>query len=208
MFEFLALITKNHYWKFHSIVIKFILKIYGVKVGKDFYCEGIVKFRVRGKYSNIEIGNNVKFYGVIHIMNRHDAKIIIADDVIIENGFEVAIARDAKLILGKGCYVAHNFMANGGKDIIIGEYCQFAKNVSINASDHGMKRDCLMIEQEYSNSPIIIEDDVWIGTNVCINKGVVLRKGSIVGANAVVTKDTEEYSINAGVPSRKISERV
>jgi acetyltransferase-like isoleucine patch superfamily enzyme len=40
-----------------------------------------------------------------------------------------------------------------------------------------------------------------------VNKGVTIKKGSIIGANAVVTKDTDLYSINVGVPSKKISER-
>ena len=54
---------------------------------------------------------------------------------------------------------------------------------------------------------MIIEDDVWLGANVCVNKGVTIRQGSVVGANAVVTKDTEPYSINVGVPAKKIAER-
>ena len=42
---------------------------------------------------------------------------------------------------------------------------------------------------------------------MCINKGVIVRQGSVVGANAVVTKNTEPYSINVGVPAKKITER-
>ncbi len=37
--------------------------------------------------------------------------------------------------------------------------------------------------------------------------GVTLAKGTVIGANAVVTKDTEEYAIFAGVPARKIGDR-
>lgn len=54
---------------------------------------------------------------------------------------------------------------------------------------------------------MIIEDDCWTGANVAINKGVHLGKGSIVGANAVVTRDTEPYSINVGVPARAVGFR-
>ena len=54
----------------------------------------------------------------------------------------------------------------------------------------------------------MIKDDVFLGANVSINKGVVLGEGSVIGANAVVTKDTEPYSINVGIPSKKISERL
>ena len=63
------------------------------------------------------------------------------------------------------------------------------------------------MDQGFIYADVVIEDDVWLGANVCINKGVVLKKGSIIGANAVVTKNTEPYSINVGVPSRKILDR-
>ena len=46
-----------------------------------------------------------------------------------------------------------------------------------------------------------------VGVNVSINKGAVLKKGSVIGANSVVIKNTEEYSINVGVPSKQISIR-
>ena len=62
-------------------------------------------------------------------------------------------------------------------------------------------------DQGFIYADVIIEDDVWLGANVCVNKGVIIRKGSVVGANAVVTKDTDPYSINVGIPSKKISER-
>ena len=51
---------------------------------------------------------------------------------------------------------------------------------------------------------MIIEDDCWTGINSVITKGVRL-KGSIIGANSVVTKDTEENSINVGSPSIKLN---
>ena len=51
---------------------------------------------------------------------------------------------------------------------------------------------------------VIIEDDVWIGMNAVILPGVTIRKGTIVGAGAVVTKSTGEYEIVAGVPAKKI----
>lgn len=208
MFEFLALITKNHYWKVHSLLIKFILKLYGIDVGKNFYCEGMIKFRVRGKYSNIKIGDNVKLYGIIYLMNRDNAYFEIGDDVIIETGFTCAIARETRLIIGKGTYIASDVNINGGKDITIGEYCNFAKNISVNASDHSINRDMMISKQGYINEEVYIGNDVWLGTNVLVTKGVRIEDGAVIGANAVVTKSLEAYSINVGIPAKKIKERV
>ncbi|MCR4907844.1 MAG: CatB-related O-acetyltransferase [Lachnospiraceae bacterium] len=54
---------------------------------------------------------------------------------------------------------------------------------------------------------IEIGSDVWIGNNVLIMDGVKIGDGAVVGAGALVTKDIEPYSINAGIPARKIRYR-
>jgi acetyltransferase-like isoleucine patch superfamily enzyme len=53
----------------------------------------------------------------------------------------------------------------------------------------------------------IIENDVWIGMNVCILAGVRIGNGAIVGAGAVVTKDVAPYAIVGGNPARLIRMR-
>nr|WP_284498322.1 acyltransferase [Legionella maioricensis] len=53
-----------------------------------------------------------------------------------------------------------------------------------------------------------IEDDCWVGMNVCLMPGVRIRRGCVIGAGAIVTRTTEPYSIYAGVPARKIGTRL
>lgn len=52
-----------------------------------------------------------------------------------------------------------------------------------------------------------IEDDVFIGVNVCICNSVRIGKGAIVGAGSVVTKDIPSYQVWAGNPARYIKDR-
>ncbi|GAB4447280.1 MAG: hypothetical protein Fur0028_02160 [Bacteroidales bacterium] len=54
---------------------------------------------------------------------------------------------------------------------------------------------------------IIVEDDVWIGYGSIIMSVVRIKRGSIVAAGSVVTRDVDEYSIYAGVPAKKIKNR-
>lgn len=54
---------------------------------------------------------------------------------------------------------------------------------------------------------IVIGNDVWIGNRVTILEGVTIGDGAIIGAGSVVTGDVEPYSINVGVPSKKIGDR-
>ncbi len=57
----------------------------------------------------------------------------------------------------------------------------------------------LIVSQE-----VIIMDDAWIGANVVILPGVVIRESTIIGAGSVVTKSTEPFSIYAGAPAKLI----
>lgn len=59
----------------------------------------------------------------------------------------------------------------------------------------------------FGKGPIKIEDDVWIGANCTITDGVTIKKGAVVGANNVVTKDVSEYDIVAGCPAKVIGNR-
>lgn len=51
---------------------------------------------------------------------------------------------------------------------------------------------------------VVIEEDVWVGANVTILKGVTIGRSSIISAGWVVTKDVEPYTIVGGVPAKFI----
>ncbi|MDD7520577.1 MAG: DapH/DapD/GlmU-related protein [Lachnoclostridium sp.] len=58
-----------------------------------------------------------------------------------------------------------------------------------------------------NDSPVVIEDDVRIGANVTILKGVTIGHGSVVAAGAVVTKSCPPYSIIGGIPAKVLKMR-
>lgn len=96
-----------------------------------------------------------------------------------------------------GCYIN----AIGG--IEIGNHVLLGSNITISSGVHPISGAYPPI---YSRptipKKITIEDDVWIGAGAVILPGITLKKGTVVGANAVVTKDTQEYSIVVGVPAQ------
>ena len=55
-----------------------------------------------------------------------------------------------------------------------------------------------------SEKEIVIEDDVWIGFNSTILKGVTIGKGAIIGANTLILKDVPPYAVVVGNPARII----
>jgi galactoside O-acetyltransferase len=122
-----------------------------------------------------------------------------------------------ELAQGKGCLkIGRNtYIQPGGVlnalvgSIIIGANCMIAARCSFVPYQHGFANlERPMREQPFtSRGDIIIEDDVWLGLNVCVMDGVTIGQGSIVGAGAVVTKDIPPYSIAGGVPARVIRAR-
>ncbi|MBS6711885.1 MAG: acyltransferase [Ruminococcus sp.] len=98
--------------------------------------------------------------------------------------------------------------------IRIKDHVIFGPNVTMITGDHRTdihtKPMSLVKEDEKleeNDQDIVIEDDVWIGANTTILKGVHIHKGSIIAAGAVVVGDVPEYTIVAGVPAKKIKDR-
>lgn len=96
--------------------------------------------------------------------------------------------------------------------ITIGDKVMLGPNVTIIAGDHNTSqigRFMYDVRDKTSENdlPVVIEEDVWIGSGVTILKGVRIGRGSIIGACALVIKDVPPYSIVGGVPARRIKAR-
>jgi galactoside O-acetyltransferase len=89
--------------------------------------------------------------------------------------------------------------------IVLGDNVIIAPNVVLRAANHGIDRSSPIRTQRWTRGQILVEDDVWIGSNAVVTADVTLARGT--GAGSVVTQSTEPYSIVAGVPARKIGER-
>lgn len=104
--------------------------------------------------------------------------------------------------------------------IMVRECVTIGNNVNIGGSCYIMDNDSHPLDAEQrkfiphntnewekyeswiSHSPITIEDDVWLGANCVILKGVTIGARSVIGANSVVTKDIPADCIAAGNPCK------
>ena len=73
-----------------------------------------------------------------------------------------------------------------------------APNVIISTTNHPMHYMARQHGEMYCKK-VVIEDHVWIGSNVVICAGVTVGKGSVIGAGSVVTRDISPMSFAAGV---------
>ena len=103
----------------------------------------------------------------------------------------------------------------------IGNYCSIGYNVHIGPPEHPVNffstspdayrspdmKDLCKWPNDDIYSPVIIGNDVWIGSNAIILQGCRIGDGAVIAAGAVVTHDISPYSIVGGVPARKIKDR-
>ena len=75
---------------------------------------------------------------------------------------------------------------------------------SYSGDDNDSNPDSVPIDRPLSFKPIIIEDNVWLGEFVSVLPGVTIGKGTIVGANSVVSKDLPKYVIAVGSPAKPV----
>jgi acetyltransferase-like isoleucine patch superfamily enzyme len=125
------------------------------------------------------------------------------------NYFEnkVYIGNAINVKIGSHCHINENVFIQGAT---IGNYVMLAPGVIILNSTHNIERiDVPMVMQgEKKGINPIIEDDVWIGRNAIIFPGIIIKKGSIVAAGAIVTKNVESYCIVGGIPAKLIKKRI
>ncbi len=134
----------------------------------------------------------------------------IGDDVGLMARSSLYALSNASLRIGHRLSGNTNVLidASDGGKINIGNDVLIGPNTVIRASNHVYDRiDIPIREQGHSGGNIVIGDDVWIGANVVITPDVVIGRGAIVAAGAVVVHDVNSYDIAAGVPAITISKR-
>ncbi len=120
-----------------------------------------------------------------------------------------SLANAPNIFLGENVHVQrHVFIWAGAQSkITIGDNTIIGPGSFITSDNHGVKKDQLIRNQSGSEKDVQIGSDVWLGAYSIILPGVTIGTGAVVAAGSVVTKDVAPYTIVAGVPAKKISER-
>ncbi|HZZ95725.1 MAG TPA: acyltransferase [Jatrophihabitantaceae bacterium] len=171
----------------------------------------------------------VRYYRFV-VMRLRNPHVIMRGFVFLDRGARIYARRGyARLILGKWVHLgvntalrchegtlslgdksnlARNISVNCYLDVEIGDNALIADDVYISDFDHRFDDLAMPIkDQGIAKSRVRIDRDVWLGTKVTVCRGVVIGEGTVVGANAVVTKDLPPFSVAVGVPARVIRDR-
>lgn len=91
-----------------------------------------------------------------------------------------------------------------GNNVRTGSYVLITDNAHGDTSNKEQMRMNPNDRPIFSKGAVVIGDCVWIGDKAAIMPGVTIGEGTVIGANAVVTKDVPPFAIVAGVPAKII----
>jgi len=152
-------------------------------------------FLVQGQPGNsgaLAVGENGKLFGRVNFLGTH-----------------------GRIQIGEHCFLGENSVVWCASEIQIGNRCLISHGVNIHDTDShplemGDRAEQITEAGDHCDLSKIqsgitcLEDDVWIGFNAIILKGVRIGKGSIVGAGAVVTRTMPAFSLIAGNPAKVV----
>lgn len=181
----------------------------------------VLKLRMKG----YKVGSHPRFCGFPHIVFYPNSSLEIGNNVIVvSGGFRNALSRNsyssiklydnAVLKMGNDVRIS-DIAISSRSSITIGNYVTIGADVILNDSnDHSINHldrrveiaNCKqqVLEGKISSSPIVIEDDVFIGARSIIGKGVTIGAKSVVAAGSVVVKSIPAGEIWGGNPAKFI----
>lgn len=187
------------------------------------YIKSIFEFgenfeRYKRFHQNADMHSSVKLLPNATIENLSEKKqlICIGENSVIR-GQLLIFAHAGKIEMGKDCYLGEGSRLWSADSIKIGNRVLISHNVNIHDTNSHSLNSVLrhkhfiklmseghpiVNEVDINSKAIIIEDDVWVGFNSTILKGVRIGKGAVVAACSVVTKDVPELVIVAGNPAK------
>ena len=111
---------------------------------------------------------------------------------------------EGEISIGNFCLLTPGVRIASASKITIGDGCMFANSAYISDADwHGIYDRAIPVGK---TSPILLEENVWIGDRAVVGKGVSIGKNSIIAAGSVVVKDVPPNVVVGGNPAQIIKE--
>ncbi len=173
--------------------------------------------RLRFALAGIPWGRGWRVFGMPIIQKHLGSRVVLGDYLELRSSRRsnplcphqpvvfATRARGAEITVGPHCGLTGVVLV-AEERISIGAHVLLGANVVIcdtdfHPLDPGLRRTA---PQAGQHRPVVIEDDVFVGTQALILKGVQIGRGAVVGAGAVVSRNVAPFSIVAGNPARVI----
>lgn len=145
-----------------------------------------VKIRIKGFNNSISIGKNC-------YLGKNCSIWLEGNHISVTIGDECSFTHDTQL-----CAQEDNSYIKIGND------CLFSHHINIRTSDSHLMYNILTGERVNYPSNVIIGNHVWIAPEVKVMKGCYIGDGSVIGSNAIVTKNIPHNSLAVGIPAKVV----
>lgn len=176
---------------------------------------------IRLRALGVELGKNVRFYGMPIVSMAEKSRIYIGDRATLcsDSRFTAlgvnhpvvlrTLRPHAEILIGEDTGISGGSIC-AALNVKMGRECLLGANVTIADTDfHAIKSEGRRFnsnQQDIKSAPVIIEDNVFIGTGAIVLKGVSIGCNSVIGAMAVVSKNVCANAIAAGMPAKSIGD--
>ena len=154
----------------------------------------------------LQVGRNVEIDPRAFIAR--GGRVTLGEGTVIRAGV-MLLPSSGSISIGNKTSINQYTVINGQGGVTIGNSVMVAAFVAMFAANHNFDDPALPILEQGTSTKggIKIEDDVWIGTHAVILDGVIIGRGSVIGAGTVVTKNVLPYSVVVGVPGKIVRSR-
>ena len=164
--------------------------------------------RIKWKLGGAHIGRRTR---IPKMWANWPHQVRIGENCVLEPSirfkFDGPWAPGPNIEIGDKTFLGTNVEFNVQGKVVIGSKCLVGTGCRFVDPDHGIEANTPMGDQDCETAPITIQDDVWLGANIVVLKGVTIGEGAVIGAGAVVRENVPSAEIWAGVPARKIGTR-
>lgn len=135
-----------------------------------------------------------------------EGRLELGPGVLLEPGVWITAPGPARIRIGEGVFLNRNVMVASQELVEIGAHSMLANGCFVSDANHRFDDPHKPITWQgfESRGPTRIGSNCWLGVGVVVTSGVTIGERCVIGANSVVTRDVEPFSIAAGAPARVI----
>jgi acetyltransferase-like isoleucine patch superfamily enzyme len=170
-------------------------------------------------FNGVELSSGSKFFGRVYLSIHPTASVVIGSNSTFRSAFYsntiglkqkcyLSASREGVIRIGNNCGLS-GAVISAEKEIVLGDRVMLGANVTICDGDrHPLDYVLRAAHHAGEVAAITIGNDVWIGMNSIVLKGVTIGDGAVVAANSLVNKDIPSCVIAAGIPAKVMRDLV
>ena len=172
--------------------------------------------RVAAYWWNVQLGSGCQFYGSPLFRRLPGSRIVIGRNCVFRSAFWsnlvglnrrcilATLDARAEIQIGEGCGLSGTVIC-AAERVSLGRRVMAGANTVITDTDwHPLDPAGRAGGVAGACAPVVIEDDVWLGLNVIVLKGVTIGAGAVIAANSVVISTIPPRVLAAGIPARVV----